>query len=136
MALNPNNQFVDDGRFGPHRARAFQPVQGRQSVDVVIANGAAISAAVDLGLATALGVQMPAAWTAAGLYVLVSADGVTYGPVSDKAGTPLAMAVVASECVSLDREVTRPWRYLKLVSGAAGADVNQGAARTIKLLVG
>jgi len=136
MAENALTKFLRDVRFGGMKAKASQQIQARGVAEAVIANGQAASAALDLGEATALAVQMPAAWTAAGLYVQASDDGVTFGPVSDKSGTPYAIAVAASEVVALDREILRPFRHIKLVSGAAGADVNQAAARTLKVILG
>ena len=135
MATNANEAGITSARTGAHRAKPATRATSRITVNAVIANGAAISGAIDCGLACLVGVQMSAAWTAADLYLLASADGVTYGPVSDRSGTPYAVAVAADEVVALDRTVTEAFRYLKIGSGTAALPVNQDAARTVKLIL-
>lgn len=110
--------------------------------NAVIANGASLSGAIDLGqFNLGLGGQrlarivMPAAWTAANLSFQVSADGVTYNELMQPNG---AAALVVTAAASVDVPVNRvDWssiRYLKVRSGTSGTPVNQGAQRTINLV--
>jgi hypothetical protein len=108
---------------------------------VTIANGASQSEEIDLQGADALAIIIPAAWTAAAITFLVSADpGGTYGPLYDDAGTEATVAsaaVVALRVISLRAlvDVLKPIRYLKLRSGVAATPVNQGADRIIPVLI-
>lgn len=102
-----------------------------------IANGASQSSVVDLHAVDLLAIQMPAAWTAANLTFLGSADNVTFDPVKDSGGTEITVTAAASTYIVLS-DVLQPElkgvRYLKIRSGTAGAPVNQGAARTLVLI--
>lgn len=117
-------------------------------IDLAIANGAALSAAGDTASGTVVGVRIPSAWTAAGLGFLVSDDGTTYRQlrVVDVLAAPpwgtdelelLAAELPTAE--SIDIALNPEWftcaRYVKVQSQTAGTPVNQGAARTVGLLV-
>jgi hypothetical protein len=82
------------------------------------------------------GIEMPAAWTAAALTFKASDDGVDFYDVYDDAGTELSVTVAASRFVLFTSPVKLlAARYLQVRSGTTGTPVNQGAERTIKLIV-
>lgn len=98
-----------------------------------IANAASLSSAIDLGNAKLVGIQMPAAWTAASLTFQGSWDGVTYADIYDNA-TERTYTVAASRFLALNVGDWVGIRYIKVRSGTSGTPVNQGAARSITLL--
>lgn len=105
-----------------------------------IADGAALSGAVDLRGTTLLGVMTPAAWTAAAITFDVSIDGTTYAPLYDSTGAEVtipsaSIATAAGRAFALDPVWGVAWNYLKVRSGTAAAPVNQsGAARVLTLV--
>jgi hypothetical protein len=106
------------------------------TVDVTIANGGS-AAPPELTEGYALvGIEMPAAWTAAALGFEVSIDGATFYTAYDNAGNLLQATVAASRHIvfPLDSAIYGP--FLKVKSVGAGTDVaaNQGAARTLRLV--
>jgi hypothetical protein len=125
---------------------AGSPSGGVQSVQspgatnetATIANGASLSGAVDLGAGAILsGIQMPAAWTAAGLTFQVSADGVTYANKFDAYGSEYSVpsaSATASQFISLPPSDFLGVRYIKVRSGTAGSAVAQGAERLLTLV--
>lgn len=104
------------------------------NVSVTIANGAALSGAVKLGGATLLGIEMPAAWTAAGLTFQHSIDGTNFFDMYDSAGSEVTLVVVAAHYVFLPPANWSGIIYLKVRSGTGGTPVNQGAERVLKLV--
>jgi hypothetical protein len=105
-------------------------------VAATIANGAALSAAVELGHDYLFAIEMPAAWTAAAITFDVSYDGTTFNPLYDDTGTEVSLTVAASRYV----RINDPARFfaikkLKVRSGTVGSPVNQAAARTVNLIV-
>ena len=101
--------------------------------EVTIANGASLSGIVTAGRWVLVGVQMPTAWTAAGMTFANGVDGTNFFKYENPGGTELALTVAASDYVYLDPHVTAGLRNFKVVSGTFGTQVNQGADRTIKL---
>jgi hypothetical protein len=104
------------------------------SISVTIPNGAALSNAAKLNGATLLGIEMPAAWTAAGLTFQHSIDGTNFFDLYDAAGAGIAMTVVASHYVAPSFLAWQGVIYLKVRSGTSGTPVNQGAERILKLV--
>lgn len=102
--------------------------------DAVIANGSSLGDGIDLGGSSVIGIQMPASWTAANLTFQASHDGVTYADLYDSAGE-FTVTAAASRFIVIDPTTLLGARYLKVRSGTAGAAVNQGAARTLVLIV-
>ena len=101
---------------------------------VTIPNGAAISPAIDLRGAEPLAIQMPAAWTTAGLSFEVSDDGTNFADLFNTSGE-------YTVTVAVDRAVALPnpnelsaFKYIKVRSGTTGTPVNQGADRLIKII--
>ncbi len=115
-----------------------------EGVDLTIALNAATSDAVALGGRSVVAVEMPDAWTAAALSLVVSRDGVTFVPLYQVTGpgsvtewsVPSAsIATAAARAFAVDPALTLGWHSLKVVSGVNGATVNQAAARTVRLRV-
>ena len=105
----------------------------------VIANGASLSDTVELGdgVRQLVGIQMPAAWTAASLTFAVSFDGTTFVPLYwDGAEYTVAAAggAAASLGVSLEPSAFAGWPFVRVRSGTAASAVNQAAERTLQVL--
>lgn len=104
-----------------------------ETISVTIANGESLSSAAYIGHGKLVAVVMPDAWTAAGLTFRGSPDGETFRDIYDASGAETAYAVAAAHHVSVDKYEGAPW--MKLRSGTGGSPVNQGAARTLVLIV-
>ncbi len=103
--------------------------------DVVIANGASASAALDLGGLHLAAIAMPAVWTAAALSLQTSFDGVTWFDVFNSDGTELLLTVLASQYILLDFTKTIALgQMVRLRSGTSAAPVVQGGARTLSVV--
>lgn len=113
---------------------------------VVIANGASLSDALDTDGLVPCAIQFPSAWTAASITFQgsteprdYSRDGVTTAPtftdVYDSAGEVSYTTSAASRLLILTPTQMKGFRQLKIRSGTAGAAVNQGAARTLTVLL-
>lgn len=100
---------------------------------LTIANGAALSDAVDVRAFAGGVVSMPAAWTAAsiGFKHAPTVDG-TYQPLYDDSGTLVAASAAASRDIVLP-DTLFACSFVKLWSENAGSDANQGAERSIKI---
>jgi hypothetical protein len=109
----------------------------KQYPTVTIANGAALSNAIDLGDGELYAIFMPAGWTAAAVtFAAATSLAGTYNLVENAAGTELSLATPgASDVITLDPEAFRGLRFIKIRSGTAGTPVNQGAERVITLAV-
>jgi len=117
--------------------RFTTPINDIKVVDAVIAINTDTSGTIDARYRQILGLQMPAAWTAAGLYFEGSHDGTTFVNIFHGAAEyelNAAAGAAASSGISLDPEVFAPWPYVRIVSGAVALKVDQLAARTIKVL--
>lgn len=117
--------------------------------EVVIANGAAVSSEVDLRNHDIVAIEMPGGWTAASISFqsCVRNDGAagtalteTFLAVVDNAGAEVTItSPAASKYVTLPGSVQQELRGLartKIVSGTNASNVNQGAARTLRLILG
>lgn len=109
------------------------------TVEVVIANGASLSAQVDLTRLQLRAIQMPAAWDAANLtFQSMPRAGDTLQNVYDKAGTEHTITAAASRYIvptGADAQALEALGFTKIRSGTSGASVNQTAARTLVLVV-
>lgn len=104
-------------------------------VEVVIANGASLSGAGNLGPFRLVGLVMPADWTAANLTFQVSHDAdTTYNNLYDDEGTEVTVTAADDRYITLDPSVFAGINCIKVRSGTSGSAVNQGAARTITLV--
>lgn len=104
-------------------------------LSATISNGTALSAEIDLSGYSVVAIYMPSAWTAANLtFQAVDVSGGTYEDVYDAAGNELSVIAAASRVLT-DIPELAPIRFLKVRSGTSGTPVNQGADRTIKLVL-
>jgi hypothetical protein len=78
---------------------------------------------------------MPAAWTAADITFQASFDNSTYYNVHDESGNEYTLTVAVDRYVTLDPVDLAGASYIKVRSGTAAAATNQGAARTIFVVV-
>lgn len=100
-----------------------------------ITSGAAVSAEIDLGDKTLLGIAMPAAWDAAHLTFQVSVDGgVSFQEMFTSAAAAVDITVAASQYFAIDPAMWRGVNCLKLRSGTLAVPVNQTADRLITLV--
>lgn len=109
-----------------------------RQLTATIANGASLSDVVELPDVAGfyvMGIQMPAAWTAASLTFQGSADGGAYGDVYDVDGTEVTVTTAAGRYITLDPATLAGLTFLKVRSGTAAAAVAQGAERKITLLL-
>ncbi|MER8602803.1 hypothetical protein NKH48_03275 [Mesorhizobium sp. M1233] len=100
----------------------------------LIASGGSLSAAIDLGGLHAVGIIMPAAWTAASLTFNVSVDGENFADLYAPDGTEYTLTVVAAHHVYLDLGIFAGFNSIKFRSGAGSAAVNQAADRTLTIV--
>lgn len=106
-------------------------------ITVTIASGASQTGAIDLENYQLAAIQMPTAWTAAGIsYLAATTKTGTYQPVYSN-GIEVTASVAASTCaVAADNALClAPLRFIKIRSGTAGTPVNQGADRTLTLIL-
>jgi hypothetical protein len=100
----------------------------------VIPSGGALSDALDMSPFAAGTVDVPSAWTAAGLgfYHCATVDG-TFQPLMDHTDTLVEIAALTvSESFELPPEIFS-CRFIKLWSQTSASGVNQGADRTLAL---
>jgi len=107
---------------------------GLTSTTGTIALNASLSGAIAIGNTTPVALIMPAAWTAAGLTLQASVDGVAYNDVYDQYGNEVTLTVSTSRHVLLDPSVLVGMTHVKLRSGTAGVPVVQLAARVLTLI--
>ena len=111
----------------------------RRVRSAAIAANTYLTAAIDLEGEILTAVQVPAAWTAAGLTFQSSHDGETFGDVYDDDGTEISLtsaAIVTSRFVVLKestRDLFRGIRHIKIRSGTGASPVTQSALRTLQL---
>jgi hypothetical protein len=104
-----------------------------------IANGASLSAAVEIGDATVVALVMPGTWTAASITLQASIDGTTFVDVYKNNGaTEFEVTVAASRWALLnlpDIAGLRGAHSIKVRSGTSGSPVAQGGARSIGVVL-
>jgi hypothetical protein len=110
------------------------PLAGANVVPVVIANGASLSAAAEIGAGTLVGIQLPTITTAT-LSFQGSHDGVTYAEVVDASANAVAYASSAGGVYIKAPADLLGVPFLKVRTGTSGSPVTQGAARTIQLII-
>ena len=110
------------------------PGASRKDVQVLIAVGTSLSAAIDLGNGNLAAILMPAGWDAAGLTFQGSIDGLSAFSNIYDAGTELTLTVAAGRYQTLDPTKWLGIRYVKVRSGTSGAPVVQTADRVLSLL--
>ena len=108
------------------------------TITATIANGASLSDELDLVNHRIVTIFMPAAWTAANLTFQVAAvTGGTFQDLYDDVGTEVVVTAAVSRAIGVDLvagALASP-RFIKIRSGTTGTPVNQGAARSIVLIL-
>ena len=132
MPANPNV-------LAQRLVRFVTPVNQITVEDAVIPITTSTSNTIDTGggRRQLVGLQMPAAWTAASLTFDGSHDGTTFVPIYHGSGAytiTAAMGAAEDSGVSLAKEAFAPWPYVRIRSGVIGTYVAQGDDRTIKVL--
>lgn len=129
----------------------------RQVHDAVIANGASQSSIVDCGSEyTLVGIQVPAAWTAADISLLGAVHTgkttpTTYGESPqdaleaeltffqvndlDSEFTITSIPTTGGTLIAIPDGLLEGIQFLKIRSGTAAAPVNQAAARTLRCVL-
>lgn len=110
-----------------------QMVRGAKTLTVDIANGAALSEAIQFDRYAILCVHMPAAWTAASIgFHVASTETGTYTPLYDRNGALVQIVAPAVDKTYVAPAEITAARWLKLWSqDGAGSGTNQGAARSL-----
>ena len=112
-------------------------MESRNTRNIIIANGASVSNAINLTDTNLLGFITPAAWTTAALSIEVSLDGSTWFSPYDYTGAAtgyLASPAVAS-AYAVDFSALLPWKQARFRSGTSAAPVNQGAERVFSVVM-
>lgn len=124
--------------------------RGSRPVIVTIASGAAVSDAIQLQAGECvLGVLTPSAWTAADIALQIALDGATFVDVLGSDATLLKLATVVGVAASEFHMATHsisagvgdvPYGpqtvRLRSVNTGSAANVNQGATRSLTVLIG
>jgi hypothetical protein len=101
-----------------------------------IANGQALSGALNLGGLRLFGIVMPAAWTAANLTFQMSYDGgTTWVDVYDTTGSEVTTTAAVSRYLAVDPALFASLALIKIRSGTTGTPVNQGGDRVLQLVL-
>ena len=103
--------------------------------DAVIASGQSLSSVIDLEQLNITGFLIPASWTTAKLTFQASPDGTTFGDVQDSSGNEIQLTVAAGKFVGVNLSELSGLRFIKVRSGTSGTPVNQGADRTISIVL-
>lgn len=110
------------------------PYGTTETYTATILSGASISTTLPLQMRQVVGIQMPAAWTAAGLSFTASADGSTFSTLVDPYGVEIVLTVAASQFILIPPDSLGGMVALRLRSGTSAAAVNQGADRAITVV--
>lgn len=106
-----------------------------QQDSVTILNGQSQPAAgYDLANRTLMGLELPAAWTAAGLSFQASRDNATWRDLFTINGEYAFPSSSGGQFLAVDPNYFLGVRYLKIRSGTTGAPVAQGADRVVNLV--
>lgn len=101
-----------------------------------IANGAALSPAVNLGGLRLFGLSMPSVWTTASITFQASQDnGVTWQNMYDTNGSELTVSAAASRYIALDPVQFAAVPMIKVRSGTAATPVNQAQDSVVTLIL-
>ena len=102
-------------------------------VTLSIANGAAVSDALDMKDYAGGQLYMPAAWTAASIgFQIATSNGSTYYPLYDSTGNLVQISSPAVDCAyQLPIELFGVLHVKLWSQDGSGNDTNQGAARSV-----
>lgn len=129
VLMNPDDGMPVGGASSPMIA-ASGPVT---TTTATIANGAAITGAIDIGSARLARLATPGAWTAANLTFQTSVDGVTFKNLYDIYGAEYTVVAAADRAILMPLADFVGVRYFKIRSGTSGTSVNQAADRILTL---
>ena len=103
-------------------------------VTATIAASGSLSPQTDIFPYTLVGIQMPAAWTAASMSFQVSPDeGVTWLELVTYAGANLALTVAAGQYIAVDPTQWKGITSVKVRSGTLASPVTQGSQAVVTL---
>jgi hypothetical protein len=108
-----------------------------KSLPITILSGASLSNAALIGDHVFVGLQMPAAWTAASMTFQVSDDdGVTWHNLYDDGGNEVTInpTTPAGLRLAITPDAFGGVTFLKIRSGTSGAPVVQGADRALTVI--
>lgn len=112
----------------------IDPVVAQFQHTISIPASGTISDTISLVNQTLLGIQMPAAWSAADLTFRVSPDNVTFSDMFDQYGNEFVVKASASRFIVLNPADWVGIRFLAVRSGTVGTPVTQPSARNIVLI--
>lgn len=120
-------------------ALALAPVRAAEQIGfatftATIASGQSLSAEVDLGANSLVGIAMPSAWTAADLTFQVSADGGVTWLELQSISAAIDFKAAASQFIAVDPTQLRGFNALKVRSGTSSVPVTQGATAVLTLV--
>ena len=103
---------------------------------VTIANGTALSPAIDLGEMNLAAIVLPATWTTANLTFQggvkdPTTGTITYADITDKSGAEYTVTAAQGKANLIPVSDLAGFRYLKVRSGTSSIPVNQGADRVL-----
>jgi hypothetical protein len=102
--------------------------------DMTIAGGESLTQSMAVGKACVpVAIKMPASWTTANLTFRAASGSETPGDLYDGA-TEVNVTAAASRYIVLEGAVFFTVRTLQIRSGTSGTPVNQGAARTLRVI--
>lgn len=106
-----------------------------RTVTATIANGASLSDAIPVGGELVVGLDLPTITSAAISFSVSVDDGTTYRDLYDSFGSEVSLpASTGARYVALDWTQFGSVTHVKVRSGTSAATVNQGAARSLKLV--
>lgn len=102
---------------------------------VTILNGQSLSGDAQIDGAALVGIIMPSAWTAADLTFQASGDDAVFNDMYDVDGAEVTVVAGASRYIWLSPNDFVGFDSIKVRSGTTGTPVNQGADRSITLVL-
>ena len=110
-----------------------------QTATATITSGTALSAQVDIGPKSLVGIVVPSTWTTAGISFQASVDGgQTWGELEDQTATAIGVSSITGGTqvfVAFDPTKLRGVWSLKVRSGTAAVPVNQTGTVALTLVL-
>ncbi|MDD3028888.1 MAG: hypothetical protein PHS57_01205 [Alphaproteobacteria bacterium] len=107
-----------------------------ETLPATFAEGASLSAPINLHGLRLFGLALPSEWTEASITFQTSADdGSTWADMQTQDGNELSAVATAGNCTVLDPLPFAAAQHLRLRSGSSSAPVAQEAARTLRLIL-
>ena len=109
----------------------------RFTLSAVIGSGESLSDAQHINNGALVGFFIPANWTAADITFAVGrTEAGAFAPMRDAEGTEVTITgFSAGDYIALPAGAFHGIEFLKIRSGAAGSPVNQGAERSVVLVI-